>query len=1090
MGITWSALGAIDGASWARMSVVQLGVLGPTQVVREGRLVDLGTRKQRALLAALALYPGRAVSVDAIVDLLWGDQPPAAVTLQAYVANLRKALEPQRAPRTPATVLTTVGAGYAIEFGPDQIDAAVFASAVTQTHQRLGPVSGLIPDTGYAIAADTLHEAAAGLDAALRTWRGEPYLELDDAPDARAERNRLGELALVAREDRALARIWLGEQSTIAAELESLTAAHPLRERLWGLRALALARAGRQADALAVLSEVRRVLDDELGLEPSAELRALQTAVLRQDPALSWTATGPVEPIGPPPQPAPPASPRPARRPMFGRDDQLDQLVTALAEAADGQRRFAGLIGDPGIGKSRLATALADAAADRGIRVLLGRCSQDEGAPALWPWSTVLAGLDQDLGQLVADRGQSQFAVWEAIVAAVVAAARQAALVIILDDLHWADAATLRVLRLLLEDDHDLPLLVVGSWRPHPAPTGALADLIEMLGRAHALRIELTGLAVEQGAQLVADVLERPTKAEAEALLARTDGNPFFLVEYARLAAERGDLGALLAEPDPPTAVQDVLRRRLTRLPDTSQTVLRLGSVIGREFDLELLAAAADQSPDAVLDALEPAELAGLLLETGIDRFRFAHALVRDTAYAGVTASRRARLHARVAEALSGRLHRESELARHWLAAGPAHAAAAWRAAVTAARAESLVHAHEQRVEWLEAARVAIDGDPAASRRDRYDVLMDLVDAYRWTGRLDPLIECVQAAIAIGDELSEIELVAAAACAPTVGAIWQSAAPGQVHEQVVSALRRCLAELPAADGELRCRVMLSLANELYYGTTLAERTALVEQARAMAQRIGDKRLRIDADLIGFAAVWVATTAPERLAWASEALELAAEVEAEQALVVAATMRAVVLAELGEIDQMWPAVERASVEAARLHIPYGAARAGGTDAALAGDGRRRRRHRAPAGPDHGTGETDGPRPWRRRICERADCGRDVAGRRRTADRRGHGHGGGPVPRHQPGRRAAAPVRPEEARTRPPAPASDRARHRGLVLDVQLGHGRRGRVPAGRPDPGGGGLSAARAVRRQGLFGRIEPEPWTGRRLPRPGRVRRR
>ena len=110
--------------------------------------VDLGTRKQRALLAALALYAGRPVSVDAIVDLLWGDEAPPAVTgtLQAYVAGLRKALEPDRAPRTPASILVTVGAGYALRVEPDQLDVGRFSRAVTSQHQRLAPVAGLVPE--------------------------------------------------------------------------------------------------------------------------------------------------------------------------------------------------------------------------------------------------------------------------------------------------------------------------------------------------------------------------------------------------------------------------------------------------------------------------------------------------------------------------------------------------------------------------------------------------------------------------------------------------------------------------------------------------------------------------------------------------------------------------------------------------------------------------------------------------------------------------------------------------------------------------------------------------------------------------------
>ena len=149
-----------------------------------------------------------------------------------------------------------------------------------------------------------LTEAVAGLDEALALWRGTPYGELEDAPQAVAERARLEELRLVALEHRMLADLALGHHGTVAAELEALTAAHPLRERLWHLQALALARSGRQADALDVLSRVRTVLADELGLEPGAELRDLQSAVLRQDPALDWVAPDAGPQVSSAPEPA------------------------------------------------------------------------------------------------------------------------------------------------------------------------------------------------------------------------------------------------------------------------------------------------------------------------------------------------------------------------------------------------------------------------------------------------------------------------------------------------------------------------------------------------------------------------------------------------------------------------------------------------------------------------------------------------------------------------------------------------------------------------------------------------------------------
>jgi DNA-binding SARP family transcriptional activator len=918
---------------------VEIRVLGPAQVWRESALVDLGTRKQRALLAALALHGGRPVSVDTIVDLLWGDDAPPAVgaTLQAYVSGLRKALEPSRQRRAPAALLVTVAPGYALRLQPEQLDAARFARAVSNQHSRLGAVSSLVPSGRARLRAEDLQEAVGDLDAALALWRGEPYGELEDAPDARAERTRLEELRLLALEDRALATIWLGDDATAAAELEALTSAHPLRERLWGVRALALVRCGRQADALDVLSQVRTVLDDELGLEPGPELRALQTAVLRQDPALEW------RPAGEPEEPAavggsrttaaaperkdgtPAASTRSAPAwPMVGRDRQLQILDQLLDESAQAGPCFATLVGEPGIGKTRLATELIGLAEEREVSVLVGRCSQDDGAPPLWPWASVLQDLGRTLPSTEGEQdGLTQFGAWEEIVAAVTEAAREQPTLLVLDDLHWADTATLRVLRRLAETPASCRLLVLLTWRAHPEPTGALADLVEMLGRRHATRLALEGLSSSEAADVVEAVAHAvPTSAEASALRERTDGNPFFLVEYARLAAERGDLSALLSQHDRPAAVHDVLVRRLDRLPEATRTVLTLAGVVGRSFDLATLAGASGREEDDLLDELEPAQAAGLVREDGIDRFTFAHALVRDTVYSGLSASRRARAHARVAEALDGTPGRETEVAHHWIAAGPAHVPRAWRAAVAAAGQARSVHAHEQSAELLSTALSAMAEDGTAGPLDRYEVLMQLIDAYRWTAMWPEMVRYVEAAIAVAEEIGDVELLAQAAGSTTIGALWQSAPYGEVHAGIVAALRHCLERLPTSDSPTRCRVMLSLANELYYGATFAERLALVEEALAMAERLVDDRLLLDANQIAFAALWCRATTERRLGFAVRGMELARRLGLEQAYVVSATLRAVVEGELGRVSDMWSSVQVARAEAERLRIPYG------------------------------------------------------------------------------------------------------------------------------------------------------------------------
>ncbi len=893
-------------------------VLGATEVWRGDQQVDLGTRKRRALVAALALSEGRPVSVDAIVDLLWSGSPPDAVanTLQAYVSGLRRALEPERAPRSPATVLVTVAPGYALRVPGDGLDTVLFDRVVRGVHHRLGTHATWWepPPLGDVEIAQGIAE----LDAALALWRGTPYVDLDDGDAVAAERARLEELRSVALEDRAVLRLARGDHGTVAAELESLTATYPLRERLWGLRAVALARAGRQADALEALREVREVLDLELGLEPSAQLRDLQTAVLRQDPNVVSRAAA--SPVAAPRRQIVPGLPD---WPLVGRAEPLAVLTDSLAAAAGGTPRFAALTGDPGIGKSRLCAELVHRAIAQGAQVVVGRCSQDDGAPPLWPWRQVLRNLGVELEVPQADDEGAEFRTWEAIAARVQEAARDDTVVVVLDDLHWADRSSLRVLRLLAETATTEQLLVVGTWRTHPEPAGALADVAEALARRHAARLELRGLTPAEAAEVVEAVAEvAPTGEQADQLAERTDGNPFFLVEYARLAQERGDLGTLMAEPDPPTAVSDVLARRIARLPDECSALLRWAGVIGRSFELAVLTDAAGVSEDDALEHLEAALAAGLVREEGIGSYLFGHALVRDELFGGVGSTRRARMHARVAEALAPRVGRESETVRHWLAAGPAYAGQAWRAAREAAESARRVHAYGEVAELLEAALDSLVQDPTATPADRYDLLMTLADAHRWRAAWDPLLMTVQRAIAVADELGDVERLARAASAMTVGALWQSAHYGTTHHDVIVALRRSLAELPDADGATRCRVMLALANELYYTTSFEERTALVEQAVAMADRLGDAELQVDARQIGAVSLWQPDTTDLRHHLAREAMEQAQRSGNERGYAAAAALVAVTLGELGRITEMRETIVVAREAAERLQFPYG------------------------------------------------------------------------------------------------------------------------------------------------------------------------
>jgi DNA-binding response OmpR family regulator len=293
---------------------IEFRVLGRVEAWRGGTRLELGGPKQRAVLASLLLRAGRAVSQDQLVDDLWPDDPPAraTATVQVFVSNLRRALEPDRPRGAPARVLVTEAPGYRLAIEPGAVDAHVFTDLLRRARESDEPDR----------VARLLGEAAA-------LWQGPALTGLPDAPFARTEAARLEELRLGAAEDRADAELALGHHAAQVAGLERRVRTHPLRERSRAQLMLALHRCGREAEALEVFRVGRRVLADELGLEPGARLRALEEAILRQDPALTWA----------PPQvvlPAPAAGPSADEpgRVLVVDDSGLNRrlLVTALTE--------------------------------------------------------------------------------------------------------------------------------------------------------------------------------------------------------------------------------------------------------------------------------------------------------------------------------------------------------------------------------------------------------------------------------------------------------------------------------------------------------------------------------------------------------------------------------------------------------------------------------------------------------------------------------------------------------------------------------------------------------------------------------------
>ena len=344
--------------------------------------------------------------------------------------------------------------------------------------------------------------------------------------------------------------------------------------------------------------------------------------------------------------------------------------------------------------------------------------------------------------------------------------------------------------------------------------------------------------------------------------------------------------------------------------------------MLGRQFDVPTLANALESDEDDVLDHLDPALRAGLVREFGVDRFRFAHALVRDTAYAGLSRSRRARMHAHVAEVLADQPGRESEVARHWLAAGPQHAAQAWRAAVDAAEAARRVYAYDEAVSLLLDAVTAIEQDPTASDEDVFEVLLDLGRSQLLTDNLVDLRATVRRALAVAGRLDdrehrELEAVGLL----TTNALWQTGSYGESDDVVVATSRRLLDRLPPGDSAARCRAMIGLANEIYYTSSIREREALCDEALAMARRLGDESLLLHTLLAVPLGVWSPASADLRFQLLGEAADLARKLGDDSSLATALCLQGSSASESGRVAEMYPLIDEAREVATRERLLF-------------------------------------------------------------------------------------------------------------------------------------------------------------------------
>ena len=871
-------------------------------------------RQGPLVLALLAVNRARPVSRDELIDALWPDAAPADAgeALSALLSKVRQAV------------------GREALTGRRELSLSLPADAEIDVEHALA-------DADRARAAIAAGDAATAWDAAAEAIEiiGRGFLPGHDAPWVQERRTELDDLRLRALEIQAQAGLALGGPHADGAEraAAALVRDAPLREAGHRLLMEALAARGEVAEALAAYERLRILLRDELGMAPGEAVRALHTRLLDGSAPAAASA----------PAPAPAAPDRLPDRlaqtlasPWVGRHATLRRLRALAERAAAGEAGLVFVSGEGGIGKTRTVAELAQRMP--GFEVLYGRCDEEELYP-FGPWVDMLrphlARLPQpELAELV--RGAPELArllpeiqerlpdlgglppvgepetrrrqMFGAVVTVVRRLAAERPVLLIVDDMHWADRSSLLLARHLAREPGLGAVLGVGTFRDSELHPGhPLPELLAELERGGVLpRLRLDGMDEREVAQLIGGDAAPGT---VSAIHAETGGNPFFVKQLVRHLEELDrDGGARAAEPGVPEGVRDVIAARVGRLSEHAGRVLAIAALIGRDFDVDLLERVAGLTEDELLDALDAAVRGALLTEvpSAPGRYSFAHALLRTTLEAELSATRRARLHLRIGEAIE-QLHGErpdpwlAELARHFAAAGPR---AADRAVAYAERAAAQAHA---RLAYDEAVRLLVaavglrrrdeHADPAELAQLENALAAAQADAGQWEAARASFARAAVAARSTGSA----EAFARAALGHA-GGTWEQY--GVEDAENVALLDEALRLLPEEDSAMRAQVLARIAIHRSFLAQVSEDEvrAIADEAVAMARRVGRAQPLAAALTGALHARWRPGRSADRLELAAELIGLT---EAHDRITCAAdahVWRASALLELGRLDE--------------------------------------------------------------------------------------------------------------------------------------------------------------------------------------------
>ena len=652
---------------------------------------------------------------------------------------------------------------------------------------------------------------------------------------------------------------------------------------------------------------------------------------------------------------------------FVGRSDELLALDEALTRAGAGQGRLFLVGGEPGIGKSRLAQECAIRAAGLGFRVLWGRCLEDPGAPPYWPWLQLLRGWleaadDEHLEEAVGDDGillldllpelgrrlpglkqeppladatHARFRLFEAVVRLWQRTARRQPLLLVLDNLHAADVASLRLLNFLVPEIVASPMLLFGTWRTselsrqHPVAS----TLSELAGHAHVRRLVLGGLERDDADRLLAELsgLPEPPAALAAAVFAHSDGNPLFIRELALtllqqdlLRPGRNALAEGVQMPIP-EGIRDVLRQRVARLSERCAEVLATAAVIGRRFELELLAGLeTGQGMPNVLEALDEALGARLIEELAQPgRYQFSHALIRETLYDELPTTRRLRLHREIGEQLAA-LHADlsetglSRLAWHFAQAAPLGTATRAVECATRAggRAEALL-AYEESVRFYGMALDLQERYGDGRDADYCHLLLAMGTAQYRAGEYVQAMATFRNAATNARRRGAAEDLARAALGYEE-ASWRPGLPGTTARQL---LQDALAAVGSGNPRLEARLLSALTRALIF-TGEVERSREVQQrAVGLARGLDDPALLAGTLCAGLSARWQPERLEERLETAQEAAVLAERAGDWEMMFSSLSWQLFDLLESADMAGLHTALEHHTQLAERLRQPF-------------------------------------------------------------------------------------------------------------------------------------------------------------------------